>query len=121
MELWRNATTPSIYKALHNAAWPVREIIARPLTELPGNIFRLRTHAICRNKIFSGIGDHLRIRRMVNSFHTNNLVNHLLIVAVNVFYKIQLGASRPNNQNFLSAFQRFDNFVIEILILRCAT
>lgn len=57
---------------------------------------------------------------MVNSFHTNNLVNHLLIVDVNVFYKIQLGVSRPNNQDFLGAFQRFDNFVIEILILRCA-
>ena len=53
---------------------------------------------------------------MVNGFHPDDLINHLLIVAVNVFNEIKLGVSWTNNQNFLSALHCLDHFVIEMLI-----
>lgn len=73
--LWRSATSPGMYKALRKSAWPVREIIVRPLTELPDS--RCRGHipmkaanalALAKPSSYAGSGavQHRRDRHSVN-------------------------------------------------------
>lgn len=56
-----------------------------PISE---GIRRLWTHTIRRFEISAGVGNQLRVGRVVNRFDTNNLVSHLLIVTVYVLDEI---------------------------------
>ena len=60
----------------------------------------LRLHPVRRIEVFSGIGDELRVAWMINSFHSDDDVHQLWIVAMKVFNQFSLctGWSRYENR-----------------------
>src|SRR6202023_1077657 len=60
----------------------------------------LRQHAIFGFEILSGVGDELRVARMVDSLYPDNNFHQLRVVLADVLDQLGLGIGGPGHQNF---------------------
>ena len=81
----------------------------------------LRPHSVRRHKIFSRIGDKLRIAWMIDGFHTGDRFPQLGIMKMDVFDELGLCIRWPGDEDCARIRDRFSNLIKVVGFRRCVS